>query len=588
MATAHQVPCRATQTPVHTDDAEPDGLSFGAGRGREEGEEQDVYGAAPWSLLLAWYADADENSAVQTLIFSLAPTLLFTWWSLATLQEPPLAMGDLEALLLGVYHLHHLHQPGASSTSSGTRRDVPSRHLVERFVTTSSSLLTASSPSPPVERFVTASSSSPVAAAFREHARNSGGGGKGATASMLSQSALEMHTIASAAGAGAGARHPNESAEFDSRVGVTAGTSEVRVDGEPCHVAAFWLESFKENLLRMPLSARVLFIDMCTILLSSGYRAVTLKRGRARAATRSRLAAAAGGCRSAGAAAGQASGVRRSAGTAAATTRAAAAASSLPGVAVSAGGPMLPELSGWGGDWSALGSGSGGGGYGLDQRPLASGAGTSGGHLGGLVQLCPLATLELCNFGPRFVSSPLEPPGPHLKRPGSHCQDQDRDAALECADVLAQTCPQRLGRRVRVSTLVFMQMSAVLRVMIGHTRLEMLLREFGDEGEGGAAQRAGAGGGAAGGGEGRGVGGGSSEDEGVCEEEQYSGGQYGRGGGSERIGGEDTCGWQHACIEEEVRRFVAARALSPSLPVCLSLFSSLSLSHARSLPRSLS
>lgn len=182
---------------------------------------------------------------------------------------------------------------------------------------------------------------------------------------------------------------------------------------------------------------------------------------------------------------------------------------------------MLPELRGWGGDWSALGSDRGAADSG--QTSWAPGAGTSGGHIGGLLQLCPLATLEVCNFGPLLAAGRRETP-----RPGSEHQDQYHRAPLEAVD---QPDPQRLGRRLPTSTVVFMHLSSALRMMIGHTRLASLVRAR--EGTAGAAECAGDGG-----------------DRGR-EERQKGGGVSGsdQGGG---IVGQGTCSWQYACIEEEV------------------------------------
>jgi hypothetical protein len=64
---------------------------------------------------------------------------------------------------------------------------------------------------------------------------------------------------------------------------------QVRTDGGFCPVALFWLEMFCEHLERTPVSARVLFIDMSSILLSSGYISVQRQRTIARERARTRI-----------------------------------------------------------------------------------------------------------------------------------------------------------------------------------------------------------------------------------------------------------------------------------------------------------
>ena len=64
---------------------------------------------------------------------------------------------------------------------------------------------------------------------------------------------------------------------------------QVRTDGGFCPVALFWLEMFCEHLERTPVSARALFIDMSSILLSSGYISVQRQRNIARELARTRI-----------------------------------------------------------------------------------------------------------------------------------------------------------------------------------------------------------------------------------------------------------------------------------------------------------
>ena len=558
LATAHTVPRAQPRSDAgQGGDADAAAVAGGLGVHAADEDGEGIYGAEAWALLFEWYAAAEEGSAVRALIISLAPPLLFTWWSLASLAEPPLALADLEALLLGVYHEHQRTRDGCPT---GMLLDVPSRHLVDAFVT----------------------ASSPAAAAVGARTPEQGK----AAASTLSQSALERHTAASDPTYPANDNDKHEHAGDAGFIYTGARTPDrVRHDGEPCPVAAFWLDSFQQLLPRMPLSARVLFIDLCAITIASGYRTVLLKRQRVRADTRSRRAAAAlalagrgkGGDQ--GGPGGGGGGGRRAApaggkiaGKAAAAARAAAdKASALSDVNTGGVGGRtractdgeatvegtgateglqqgLREVQGWGADWSALGRGGGGGG-GSGAEIWADGRGASGAYMGGLRQLCPLATLELCNFG-----TPLGPDPSPPSEPGAHAVSLERDSRQRppgggwAADGGGSGAgaggevgePGLVGRRVKLATPLLMRMSAVLRLMIGHTRLHELVSAAGAGGSWGEEERAD---------EGR---------DGECGRGPAAGLEGGRGGGwragaGDWAGVDGSCGWQLLCIAEEVR-----------------------------------
>ena len=66
-------------------EAVKDSAGGGEGGGDGGGEEEDWCGPEGWLMLYKWFDESVEGSQVRTLVYSLAPSLLFTWSHLFSL-----------------------------------------------------------------------------------------------------------------------------------------------------------------------------------------------------------------------------------------------------------------------------------------------------------------------------------------------------------------------------------------------------------------------------------------------------------------------------------------------------------------------
>jgi len=469
--------------------------------GEERGNrDEDVwYGEKQWSLLYKWYAKSEDDSDVRILVYGLSPSLLFTWWSLSTTNKAPTALGHLEALLIAVYDLQLQQRPSGCVSMI---HHIPSRQVVERFVTASSAAgnirqrerYHGSSNGHDWESMEKGASSAP---------------GKQTPASVWPTS-VSKHKFGQWQGCG-------------SPILSHLACQQVHTDGQRCPVSVFWLDRFGEHLDQMPLSARMLFVDMCIIVLGSGYRSVVMRRDILRGENKDTSEQ---GTRK--------KGKMDAAEEYAADEKTTTTAASIMGGTVHPKHtqkwmiPIVKELAGWGGDWSALRCRLGKNTQRqqrADRFGLLGACGSScvGICEGGLVRLCPLASLELCNCGPHLESSERTAPGRYSNN----------------------LVFMRLGRRLRISTNVCLHMSVVLRRLMGHTRLELLARSFGQDcNEGGGGQA-------------------PTSIEGRACAAGNTGCENRARGKDDETESENTCSWHHECLEQEARvslRLMEARA----------------------------